>query len=154
MIQVEGTEKCRGSPKTTLVEIVKKDMSTNEVLILLKIHTRPQKIWNYDCFVVVVLQEWRLWYLERRNLLCHATRNSFLPAIFGWNIKFPSSSSRKGVTSYFAKLTWPLPLQVQIYIPPSHVSCRLSGFQYKHSRKYRLPWNGGYLGLIGLRNLF
>lgn len=42
MIQVEGTGKCRGRPKTTLVEIVKKDMSTKEVVILLKIHTRPQ----------------------------------------------------------------------------------------------------------------
>ena len=46
MIQAEGTEKCRGRPKTTLVEVVKKDMSTKEGVILLKIHTRPQKIWN------------------------------------------------------------------------------------------------------------
>ena len=135
MIQVEGTKKCRGRPKTTLVEIVKKDMSTKEVVILLKIHSRPQKIWNYGCFVVVVLQVSRLWYPERRNFLCHATRNSFLPAIFGWNIEFPSSSSRKGVTSCFTKLTRPSPLQVQIYISPSRVSCKLSGFQYKHSRK-------------------
>ena len=30
MIQAEGVKKCRGRPKKTLVEVVKKDMSTKE----------------------------------------------------------------------------------------------------------------------------
>ena len=32
MIQIEGTKKCRGRPKITLIEVIKNNMSIKEVI--------------------------------------------------------------------------------------------------------------------------